>query len=141
MSRNASCPTRRTPLGGRRIGDISNNDWISFRPVNLSGIDTVSFRVSAPSNTGASIELRADSPTGALMREPVPVEYNASIEQMSGEDWSDVRMTLSTATPSLVARAPELHPYDVPELIALPVEAGLPAYCAWVATETKEAAV
>src|SRR5690606_42151551 len=32
--------------GGRRIGDISNNDWISFSPVNLSGIDSVSFRVS-----------------------------------------------------------------------------------------------
>ncbi|WP_327589764.1 carbohydrate-binding protein [Nonomuraea sp. NBC_00507] len=59
--------------GGRRIGDISNNDWISFRPLNLSGIDTVSFRVSAPSSTGASIELRADSPTGALIASsPVP---------------------------------------------------------------------
>ncbi|MEU7859348.1 ThuA domain-containing protein [Nonomuraea sp. NPDC049141] len=53
--------------GGRRIGDISNNDWTSFSPINLSGIDTVSFRVSAPSNTGASIELHADSPTGALI--------------------------------------------------------------------------
>jgi hypothetical protein len=41
------------------------------------------------------------------------VEYNASIEQMSGEDWSDVRMTLSTATPSLVARAPELSPLRI----------------------------
>jgi hypothetical protein len=59
--------------GGRRIGDISANDWISFSPVNLSGIDTVSFRVSAPSSTGASIELRADSPTGALLASsPVP---------------------------------------------------------------------
>jgi PKD repeat protein len=59
--------------GGRRIGDISNNDWISFSPISLSGIDTVSFRVSAPSNTGASIELRADSPTGTLLASsPVP---------------------------------------------------------------------
>jgi hypothetical protein len=53
--------------GGRRIGDISNGDWISFTPVNLSGIDTVTFRVSAPSATGASIELRAGSPTGPLV--------------------------------------------------------------------------
>ncbi|MFD2352959.1 PKD domain-containing protein [Nonomuraea ferruginea] len=61
--------------GGRRIGDISNNDWISFSPINLSGIDTVSFRVSAPSSTGASIELRADSPTGALLASsPVPAD-------------------------------------------------------------------
>ena len=30
----------------------------------------------------------------------------------------------------------ELHPYDVPELLALPVEAGLGAYCDWVKAET-----
>ncbi|GAA3009211.1 ThuA domain-containing protein [Streptosporangium longisporum] len=53
--------------GGRRIGDVSNNDWVSFTPVNLSGIDSVSFRVSAPSATGGSIELRAGSPTGTLV--------------------------------------------------------------------------
>jgi hypothetical protein len=29
---------------------------------------------------------------------------------MSGEDWGDARMTLSTATPSLVASAPVLAP-------------------------------
>lgn len=38
----------------------------------------------------------------------VTIEYNASIQQSSGEDWPEVGMTLSTATPSLVARAPVL---------------------------------
>ena len=28
------------------------------------------------------------------------------------------------------------HPYELPEIIAVPVVAGLPAYLAWVATET-----
>ena len=28
------------------------------------------------------------------------------------------------------------HPYDVPEIIALPITQGLPAYLNWVATET-----
>jgi periplasmic divalent cation tolerance protein len=28
------------------------------------------------------------------------------------------------------------HPYDIPEIIALPVVAGLPAYLNWVAQET-----
>ncbi|WP_214417035.1 ThuA domain-containing protein [Sphaerisporangium fuscum] len=59
--------------GGKRIGDVSNGDWISFTPMNMSGIDSVSFRVSAPSNTGGSIELHADSPTGTLIASgPVP---------------------------------------------------------------------
>jgi uncharacterized protein (TIGR02231 family) len=43
----------------------------------------------------------------------VAVEYNASIQQMSGEDWTDVAMTLSTATPSLVAKAPKLAPLTI----------------------------
>lgn len=29
-----------------------------------------------------------------------------------------------------------LHPYDLPEIIALPVERGLPAYLNWVTAET-----
>jgi periplasmic divalent cation tolerance protein len=29
------------------------------------------------------------------------------------------------------------HPYELPEIIALPVERGLPAYLDWVATETQ----
>lgn len=42
-------------------------------------------------------------------RDKVTVEYLASIQQMSGEDWGDVQMTLSTATPSLLAKAPVLN--------------------------------
>jgi hypothetical protein len=49
----------------------------------------------------------------------VTIEYNASIEQMTGEDWNNVAMTLSTATPSLVAKAPVLEPLTI-ALSALP---------------------
>ena len=31
-----------------------------------------------------------------------------------------------------------LHPYDVPEVLALPVEAGSAAYLSWLASETRE---
>jgi periplasmic divalent cation tolerance protein len=37
---------------------------------------------------------------------------------------------------ALQAALTELHPYEVPEILALPVENGLPAYLAWVGTET-----
>ena len=33
----------------------------------------------------------------------------------------------------------ELHPYEVPEIIALPVEKGLPAYLQWLADSCAEA--
>ena len=38
----------------------------------------------------------------------------------------------------LEAAIREVHPYDVPEIIALPVAAGLPAYLDWVDLETKK---
>lgn len=38
---------------------------------------------------------------------------------------------------ALCTAAAERHPYDVPELLALPVERGLPAYLAWLADETR----
>ncbi len=37
---------------------------------------------------------------------------------------------------ALRARVLALHPYDVPEVLALPVEAGSAAYLAWLAAET-----
>lgn len=55
-----------------------------------------------------SYTVRAD---GA--KDKVLVEYHAAIQQMSGEDWGDVAMTLSTATPSLAARSPELKPMQI----------------------------
>jgi len=36
---------------------------------------------------------------------------------------------------ALVAAIHELHPYEVPELLALPVERGLDRYLSWLASE------
>ncbi len=43
----------------------------------------------------------------------VTVLYQAAISQMSGEEWGNVTMTLSTATPSVVSRAPKLEPLQL----------------------------
>ena len=40
---------------------------------------------------------------------------------------------------ALQARLVALHPYDVPELVALPAVAGLPAYLHWVTDSTRAA--
>ncbi|GAB3350439.1 divalent-cation tolerance protein CutA [Lysobacter tyrosinilyticus] len=41
---------------------------------------------------------------------------------------------------AMTARLRVLHPYELPELIAVEVRAGLPAYLDWVATETTSSA-
>lgn len=41
--------------------------------------------------------------------------------------------TQSSRFEALRARVLSLHPYECPEVIALPIEAGHPAYLAWIA--------
>lgn len=50
-----------------------------------------------------------------------------------------VLKTPAAEVAALVERAVELHPYDVPEVIALPVEAGNEPYLAWVRAEARAA--
>ena len=45
--------------------------------------------------------------------------------------------TTADRYPALEARLKELHPYEVPEIIALPVTAGLPDYLNWVHAGTR----
>jgi periplasmic divalent cation tolerance protein len=40
--------------------------------------------------------------------------------------------TTAERYPALESRLRELHPYELPEIIALPIERGLPGYLAWV---------
>jgi prefoldin subunit 5 len=56
-----------------------------------------------------SYNLRVDAQPAREGERKATLEYLASIQQMSGEDWTNVQMTLSTATASLVAKAPLLN--------------------------------
>lgn len=46
--------------------------------------------------------------------------------------------TWADRVPALVARAVELHPYDVPEVLALAVETGHAPYLEWMRSESRE---
>lgn len=66
-----------------------------------------------------------------------------SLYRWQGEVRSDaevlvVMKTRAALVPRLMERATALHPYQVPELLALPVAGGLPAYCRWVLDETPD---
>ncbi len=63
--------------------------------------------------------------------------------------WNE-QIETATEIPLLIKTTPECypaleawlaaeHPYEVPEIIALPLAAGLPAYLAWAAQEVKPA--
>ncbi len=46
--------------------------------------------------------------------------------------------TAASAYPALEARLKELHPYEVPEIIAVPAAQVHPAYAAWVEASTAQ---
>jgi periplasmic divalent cation tolerance protein len=65
-----------------------------------------------------------------------------SIYRWDGEvhDEAEARVALHTRrslVPAVVARTCELHPYDVPCVIALPLTGGNPEYLQWIAQETR----
>jgi periplasmic divalent cation tolerance protein len=65
-----------------------------------------------------------------------------SIYRWAGEihDDPEARVALHTRAslvPAIVARAGTEHPYDVPCVIALPIQGGNPAYAAWIVAETR----
>jgi uncharacterized protein (TIGR02231 family) len=55
-----------------------------------------------------SYNFRGDTAKGE-----VAMEFNAIVHQVSGEDWSDVKLALSTASPSVGAYNPQLSPLFV----------------------------
>ncbi|MFD8598573.1 divalent-cation tolerance protein CutA [Kitasatospora sp. NPDC059646] len=55
------------------------------------------------------------------------------------QDAAEWRIDLKTGAARaqrLVDRIVELHPYDTPEVIAVPITAGAPGYLAWLTAET-----
>lgn len=61
-----------------------------------------------------------------------------SIYRWNGQTQRDSELLLLVKThqavyPLLEARIRELHPYQIPEIIALPIQAGLAAYLDWIA--------
>ncbi len=63
-----------------------------------------------------------------------------SVYRWEGEVVSDDEVpllikTTRTRLPALQEAIRNAHPYELPEIIAVPVESGLPGYLAWVAAE------
>jgi len=56
-----------------------------------------------------------------------------------GDEFPLTLKTTADAVPALHARLCELHPYQVPEFLVLPVDAGSSAYLDWTAQATRRA--
>ncbi|MFK4693859.1 ThuA domain-containing protein [Streptomyces pristinaespiralis] len=58
--------SRADASGGKRLIEIEHGDWVSFDPVSLKGIDSVTVGATS-GGMGGTVEFRAGSPTGPLL--------------------------------------------------------------------------
>ncbi|MDH3646293.1 MAG: divalent-cation tolerance protein CutA [Gammaproteobacteria bacterium] len=104
--------------------------------------------MSAPDDTLLVYCTCPDAPTASrLAAELVERQLAACVSQLSGlvstyrwenqmkrdEETLLIIKTTSGAYSSLESTLRRLHPYELPEIVAVTVSAGLPGYLAWVA--------
>lgn len=93
-------------------------------------------RESAQKVAGVLIESRAAACVNILAECTSVYRWQGEIETAA-----EVPLLIKStraAWPRLEATIRAHHPYELPEIVAVPVEAGLSAYLQWVAQETKE---
>lgn len=109
----------------------------------MPGADTVHLLLSTcPDAASAETIARAlvgERLAACVTRLPGAVslyEWQGELEQ--AEEVQLLIKTRGDRLPQAIARVRELHPYELPEALALPISAGLPAYLDWVRLQTDE---
>ena len=92
-----------------------------YKVANTSASGEIVIKVSAKAATNASFkigyvvsaarwypsyELRVEN-----VEKPLALVYKANVSQQTGEDWNDVKLTLSTTNPNKSTQKPELQPW------------------------------
>jgi periplasmic divalent cation tolerance protein len=67
---------------------------------------------------------------------PVQSVYWWEGEVRRAREWLLVAKTTDARLPGLIARIRALHRYELPEIVAVPIVAGDPAYLSWIQRET-----
>ncbi|MDQ0945542.1 ThuA domain-containing protein [Streptomyces sp. V1I1] len=96
---------------GKRIGDVSNGDWVAFEPMSVEGIANVSYKLSSPYGVGA-VELRAAAPDGKLLA-TTPVPNTGGWDNYQATPTVPVEALAGTHKLYLVFTSPQNNSFDV----------------------------
>ena len=92
-------------------------------------------RETAERLAGALIEQRVAACVNILAPCRSVYRWKGAVQQE--EEHPVLIKTTAERYPALEAAIRAAHPYELPEIIAVPIERGLPAFLAWVDAETK----
>jgi len=67
---------------------------------------------------------------------PISSVYRWQGEVCAEQEWRCEAKTTTERSDALVEHIAANHPYDLPEIVAIPITAGSAAYLDWLATET-----
>ncbi len=67
---------------------------------------------------------------------PIHSAYRWEGRQEGATEWLLLMKTTEARFPDLRDAIVDRHPYEVPEIVAVPITAGLPAYLGWIADST-----
>jgi periplasmic divalent cation tolerance protein len=67
---------------------------------------------------------------------PIGSTYRWDGEVQVDKEWLLTAKTVESQVPALARRVQELHPYEVPEVVAIPAVGGSEAYLDWVRSES-----
>lgn len=93
-------------VNARRQGPLTSEIWVT---VDAEAATQATFRISYLVN-GASWTPQYDLRVKDISQ-PVKLTYKADISQSTGEDWNDVKLTLSTGNPTQSGARPSLQPW------------------------------
>lgn len=91
---------------------------------------------SARSLAGTLVERRLAACVNLLPNVQSVYRWEGVVEQ--AEEVTLLIKTTAGRYADLEQAIRQLHPYELPELIALPASAGLPGYLAWITQETRK---
>ena len=105
----------------------------------MSDVQIVLSTIDTAENARRIANILVDERLAACVSILPPV---TSIYRWAGElhEAPELQLIIKTATDrveALVGRLQELHPYEVPEILALPVSQGLDSYLDWLRDETR----
>jgi len=106
LSREILKYSKQIAEAGQGISTSSSNLLVTVlaeKPEN--GQFTISYVVN---NAGwfPTYDIRAKN-----VNSPITIAYKANVSQKSGEDWKNIKLTLSTGNPSVSGNKPDLKPY------------------------------
>lgn len=96
---------------------------------------TTDTRASAGAIARSAIEHRVAA--CAQVVGPITSFFRWENEVQEDEEWMVVLKTAADRLSDLTAHLLEVHPYDVPEVISVPIDGGNPEYLSWLTDETR----